>query len=84
MTIARAQLVDVSLARWYHCISRCVRRAFLLRERNHNRNVWLQNRPQELAEICAVAFGRPLVMENREISRQAAEPQNQRTSNPKA
>ena len=29
MTMARAQLVDVSLARWYHCVTRCVRRAFL-------------------------------------------------------
>ena len=37
MTIARAQLVDVSLARWYHCITRCVRRAFLVGERDHNR-----------------------------------------------
>jgi hypothetical protein len=49
MTIARAQLVDVSLARWYHCITRCVRRAFLLGEGDDNRKEWLENRLQELA-----------------------------------
>ena len=27
MAIARAQLVDVSLTRWYHCVTRCVRAA---------------------------------------------------------
>jgi hypothetical protein len=32
MAIARAKLGDVSVARWYHCISRCVRKAFLLDE----------------------------------------------------
>ena len=32
MTMARAHLVDVSVTRWYHCITRCVRRAFLLGE----------------------------------------------------
>jgi hypothetical protein len=32
MAIARAQLVDASLTRWYHCVTRCVRRAFLLGE----------------------------------------------------
>ena len=40
MTMARAQLVDVSLARWYHCVTRCVRRAFLLGEGDQNRKEW--------------------------------------------
>jgi hypothetical protein len=37
MTIARAQPIVVALARWYHCGTRCVRRAFLLGEGDHNR-----------------------------------------------
>jgi hypothetical protein len=57
MTIARAQLVDVSLTRWYHCVTRCVRRAFLLGEGDHNRKLWLESRLEELADIFAVAVG---------------------------
>ncbi len=29
MTMPRRQLVDVAVTRYYHCISRCARRAFL-------------------------------------------------------
>ena len=32
MTMARSHLVNVEVTRWYHCITRCVRRAFLLGE----------------------------------------------------
>jgi hypothetical protein len=57
MAIARAQLVDVSLTRWYHCMTRCVRRAFLLGEAGHNRKEWLEDRLEELAGIFAVTVG---------------------------
>jgi len=32
MTIARAHQVVPSVTRWHHCVTRCVRRAFLLGE----------------------------------------------------
>jgi hypothetical protein len=37
MTVARSRLIDTSVTRWYHCVSRCVRRAFLLGEEPHDR-----------------------------------------------
>jgi hypothetical protein len=64
MTIARAQLVDVALTRWYHCITRCVRRAFLLGEGDHNRMEWIENRLEELAELFAIGVGGFSVMDN--------------------
>ena len=57
MAIARAKLVDLTVTRWYHCVSRCVRKAFLLGEGDDNRKLWLENRLAELAEIFAVAVG---------------------------
>ena len=30
VTISRSRLVDAAVSRWYHCISRCVRRAHLM------------------------------------------------------
>jgi len=50
-------LVDLTVTRWYHCVSRCVRKAFLLGEGDDNRKLWLENRLAELAEIFAVAVG---------------------------
>ena len=54
MAIARSKLVDVSVARWYHCVSRCVRKAFLLGEGDGNRKQWLEKRIEELGQIFAV------------------------------
>jgi putative transposase len=64
MAIARAQLVDLALTRWYHCMTRCVRRAFLPGEGDDNRKEWLENRLEELAGIFAMAVGGFSVMNN--------------------
>jgi len=52
------------VARWYHCVSRCVRRAFLLEEGATDRKAWIENRIEELAQIFAVADGGFAVMPN--------------------
>jgi REP element-mobilizing transposase RayT len=62
MTIARAHLIDPAVTRWYHCLTRCVRRAFLLGE--GDRKVWIDNRLRELAEIFSIAVGGFSVMDN--------------------
>jgi hypothetical protein len=64
MATARARLVDVDITRWYHCVSRCVRRAFLLEEGSFDRRLWIENRLNELAQIFAVAVGGFAVMNN--------------------
>ena len=64
MAIARAHLVDVSITRWYHCITRCVRRAFLLGEEPYARKEWIEHRLEELSEIFAVSVGGFSVMDN--------------------
>jgi REP element-mobilizing transposase RayT len=64
MATARAHLVDLSVTRWYHCITRCVRRAFLLGEGPLDRKEWIDRRLQELAEIFAIAVGGFSVLDN--------------------
>ena len=64
MTIARAHLIDPSLTRWYHCVTRCVRRAYLLGDEEHNRKEWIESRLEELANCFAVAVGGFSVMNN--------------------
>jgi len=62
--MARAHLVDPMVTRWYHCVTRCVRRAFLLSEEPFDRKLWIENLLQELADIFAVAVGGFSVMDN--------------------
>ena len=64
MTIARAHLVDPSVTRWYHCVTRCVRRAFLLGEGADDRKQWIENRLEELAQVFAVSVAGFAVLDN--------------------
>jgi hypothetical protein len=64
MTMARAHLVDPSVSRWYHCLTRCFRRAFLLGEGANDRKAWIESRLRELAEIFAVSVGGFSVLDN--------------------
>jgi hypothetical protein len=65
MTAARAELVDLAVTRWYHCITRCVRQANLLGQGPLNRKEWVENRIEELAEIFAVSVGGYSVLDDR-------------------
>ena len=64
MTVARSQLVDVSLTRWYHVISKTVRGAFLLREGELDRKQWIEDRLQLLSQVFAVELAGFAVLDN--------------------
>ncbi|TAH40815.1 MAG: transposase [Gammaproteobacteria bacterium] len=70
MTSARSQLVDPGSPGFYHCISRCVRRAWLCGVDPYNgvsyehRRGWVEARLLELAEIFAVDVFAYAVMSN--------------------
>jgi putative transposase len=64
MAIARIRQIDPTVARWYHCMTRCVRRAFLLAEGPSDRKKWIEDRIAELAQIFALAVGGFTVMNN--------------------
>ncbi|MHC5537089.1 transposase, partial [Singulisphaera rosea] len=63
-TMPRANLVDPAVTRWYHCITRCVRRAFLLGDPEHSRKDWIDQRLKELGEIFAVSVAAFSVRDN--------------------
>ena len=60
MTRARNQQIDTAATPYYHCISRCVRRAFLCGEDSltgksfEHRKEWVVERLGELGEVFAI------------------------------
>ena len=64
MTMARSQIVDSAVTRYYHCISRCVRHAFLCGEGYEHRKTWIEQRLEVLAENFAVGVCGFAVMDN--------------------
>jgi REP element-mobilizing transposase RayT len=70
MALPRKQLIDLDTTRYYHCISRCVRQAFLCgKSKNSGKNyshrrAWVISRLQELAEIFAIDICSYAIMSN--------------------
>lgn len=64
MALARTRLIDQSRPGWYHCISRCVRRAFLCGDRYGHRRQWIEDRLRFLAGCFAVEVSAYAVMSN--------------------
>ncbi len=69
MPIARKHLLDPARSTWIHCISRCVRRAFLCGENGlgkpvDHRKAWIEARLRSLAAAFAVEVAGYAVMSN--------------------
>ena len=65
MTQARSVIVDTKITRWYHCVSRCVRKAFLLsKKEGFDRKAWIDERLKLLDGIFGVSVAGFSVMDN--------------------
>lgn len=66
MTVARSLLVDRSVAGFYHCYSRCVRRAHLCgaEEGGRHRKDWIRDRLMLLSGAFALDVGGYAVLDN--------------------
>ena len=70
MTSARTTLIDIQTTPYYHCIARCVRRAFLCGEDHvtgtnyEHRKPWVVDRLKQLAGIFAIDVCAYAVMSN--------------------
>lgn len=63
MTVARAQIVNPQVTRWYHCISNTVRGARLLDSVGDFRKRWLEQRIEYLVSVFGIDVASYCVME---------------------
>jgi len=64
MTIARRLIVDRTVSSLYHCVNRCVRRAFLCGDDHDYRKDWIRDRLRELADAFAIDVAAYAILSN--------------------
>lgn len=70
MPTPRSQLISYADTPWYHCVSRCVRRAFLCGEDRYtgesyeHRRAWVEKRVLEVASVFAIDVSSFAIMTN--------------------
>jgi REP element-mobilizing transposase RayT len=64
MGYPRARIVDSSTSGFYHCISRCVRRAFLCGDEHDYRRQWVEQRLAELLDVFTIDACAYAIMSN--------------------
>jgi REP element-mobilizing transposase RayT len=64
MPAPRSTIVDETVTPWYHCISRCIRRAFPCGQGCEHRKRWIENRLKELVGVFAVECAGFAVLDN--------------------
>jgi REP element-mobilizing transposase RayT len=75
MTRARRELISLESTPYYHCVSRCVRRAFLCGEDYYSqqnfdhRRQWILDRLKQLADVFAIKIAAFAIMSNHVVAR---------------
>lgn len=70
MTRPRSTLIDLTATPYYHCIARCVRRAFLCGDDNSSgrnfdhRKQWLVDKIRQLGSLFAIDVAAYAIMSN--------------------
>ena len=64
MATPRTRLVDETVTPWYHCVSRCVRKAFLCGQGAEHRKQWVEERLRFLVSLFSIDCGGYAVMDN--------------------
>ena len=64
MATPRRKIVDEAVTPYYHCISRCVRKAFRCGQGKEHRKQWIEDRLRELVAIFAIDCAGFAIMDN--------------------